>query len=170
MLLPARRQILGRDLRIQILALVRAWETDCRIRRKREFRRNRVFSIFFLPSLLLSPPPGPPIAFRAVSDHKSNSRFIRRTDWSTCLRVAQRKSFYGISLGKRVVYDEKEKKNAHRWWLNSHPRCTLPRGNIHRKKMCALEEWELLTMRIIRCLFLRIVERAHWSSIKGRVV
>lgn len=50
MLLPARRQILGRDLRIQILALVRARETDCRIRRKPGVPKGeRVFSVFFLP-------------------------------------------------------------------------------------------------------------------------
>ncbi|KYN43739.1 Polypeptide N-acetylgalactosaminyltransferase 2 [Trachymyrmex septentrionalis] len=57
MLLLAQKQILGRDLRIQILALVRARETDCRIRRKREFRRNECFLFSFYPSLLPLPPP-----------------------------------------------------------------------------------------------------------------
>jgi len=46
----ARRQILGRDLRIQILALVRVRKTDCRIRAgKREFRRNVSCFLFAIP-------------------------------------------------------------------------------------------------------------------------
>lgn len=108
------RQILGRDLRIQILALVRVRETDCRIRGKREFRRNECFLFSFCHPL------SPPLAFRAVSDRKSNLRFIRRTDWSTCLRVG--KSFYGFFSGKT---SSTRRTGVHRWWLNSHPRCGM---------------------------------------------
>lgn len=59
-----RKQILGRDLRIQILALVKARETDCRIRGKREFPEERMFSVFFLPSLARLPPPPLPLFSR----------------------------------------------------------------------------------------------------------
>lgn len=61
----------------------------------REFRKeNECFLFSFYQSLSPLPPPGPRrrSAFRAVSDRKSNSRFIRRTDWSTCLRVAKSES------------------------------------------------------------------------------
>lgn len=103
MLLPAQKQILGRDLRIQILALVRARETDCRIRRKQKFRRNECFLFSFYHTSCLC---HPRIAFRAVSDRKSNLRFIRRTDWSTCLRVAW-KAFLQDFSGKKVECDER---------------------------------------------------------------
>lgn len=105
MLLPVRRQILERDLRIQILALVRVREK--RIvefaGKNRSFEKKRVFSIFFLSSLCLC---HSSVAFRAVSYRKSNPRFFFPPfipDWSTCLRVE--KSFYDISLDREVRRD-----------------------------------------------------------------
>lgn len=47
---------MGRDLRIQILALVRVRETDCRIRGETGVLKERVFSVFFLPSLTFATP------------------------------------------------------------------------------------------------------------------
>lgn len=67
------------------------------------FRRNECSLFSFCLSLARLPPPPlplfsrPSVAFRAVSDRKSNPRFTRRTDWSTCLRVGKPflRNFFG---------------------------------------------------------------------------
>jgi len=107
-----RRQILRRDLRIQILALVKAWKTDCRIHGKREFRRNECFLFFFCHPLPAIPLFDRSARFQTVS--QTRVLFAKR-DWSTCLRIG--KSFYGIFPGRKSTA---RWTTAHRWWLNSH--------------------------------------------------
>lgn len=122
MLLPARRQILGRDLRIQILALVRARETDCRIRRKPGVPKGeRVFSVFFLPIPLAFATSWPPLDRRSArfpTVSQTRVLFAERTDLHVCASRSRKVLFTGISPGEKVGYDEKAR---HRWWLNSHP-------------------------------------------------
>lgn len=87
MLLLARRQILGRDLRIQILALVRVRETDCRIRGETGVSKERVFSVFFcffLPFPWSCHRRSRSARFPTVSQTLSRFLFIEQTDLHVC--------------------------------------------------------------------------------------
>lgn len=67
-----------------------------------------VFYFLSSPSLSPLPPSRPPIAFRAVSDRKSNSRFIRRTELIYMFaRVAQKVFLRDFSGKKSNVRREK---------------------------------------------------------------
>lgn len=104
---PTRRQILRRDLRIQILALVKARKTDCRIRGKREFRRNECFLFFFC-----HPSPAIPLfnhsaRFQTVS--QTRVLFAKRIDLHVC---ASESLFTGFSRGEKVRSDERPRTDG----------------------------------------------------------
>lgn len=154
-----RKQILGRDLRIQILALVKARETDCRIRGKREFPEERMFSVFFLPSLARLPPPPLPLFSRRSRSARfptvSQTRVLpaERIDLHVCVSESL---FYGISSGTKNIT---RRASIHR--IEFAPACALQYTlyiPLHSQRTFILkkQEYQPIYSRKNLVLYLRI--------------